>query len=168
MSALDQPYIFKIYFIDYVITVVPFFSPLYSPPSCTPTLPAQTLGPCLLRRLCLYEMKPHGQESSAGRRDPEPHSLAWELLGGGARLGGARRQLRGSGLKDQKESTEQGLGFQHRELSLWLLPPWSCEATRGLPGLHAPCPPQKEKREGISPDVSLSSKNALSQGRVNC
>ena len=49
-----------------------------------------------------------------------------------------------------------------------LLPPWSCEATRGLPGLHAPCPPQKEKREGISPDVSLSSKNALSQGRVNC
>ena len=29
---------FKVYFIDYAITVVPFFSPLYSAPLCTPPL----------------------------------------------------------------------------------------------------------------------------------
>ena len=29
--------LFLIYFIDYAITVVPFFSPLYSPPPCTPS-----------------------------------------------------------------------------------------------------------------------------------
>ena len=30
-------FIFKIYFIDYAITVVPFFYPLYFPPPCTPS-----------------------------------------------------------------------------------------------------------------------------------
>ena len=31
------------YFIDYAITVVPFFSPLYSPPPCTPNPPSSLL-----------------------------------------------------------------------------------------------------------------------------
>ena len=32
--------IFKVYFADYAITVVPFFSPFYSPPLCIPIPPA--------------------------------------------------------------------------------------------------------------------------------
>ena len=55
-SRVEYSYIFfifflKIYFIDYAITVVPFFHPLYSPPACTslpPSFPHLSSSPWVI------------------------------------------------------------------------------------------------------------------------
>ena len=49
-------YLFKkIYFIDYAITVIPFFSPLYSPLPCTPLPPSFPQLSSCLRVIYIYK-----------------------------------------------------------------------------------------------------------------